>query len=129
MSYLLDTHALIWWTQEDERLPQRSRDIIAKPDNVVHLSAATAWEMAIKFNLGKLPEAQGLIANLRSGSGLANFEDLAISRVHAIRAGTLEFEHKDPFDRLLIAQAEIEGLTLISNERLFDRFGVARIWS
>jgi PIN domain nuclease of toxin-antitoxin system len=128
LNLLLDTHALIWWALEDKRLPRRASQAIADPDNTAYISAASSWEMAIKFKMGKLPEAAPLIANLRGGAGLDDFTDLAISREHAIRAGLLDFEHKDPFDRLLIAQAEIEGLTLISNEQLFDRFGIARLW-
>jgi PIN domain nuclease of toxin-antitoxin system len=98
------------------------------PDNTIALSAASAWEVAVKFKLGKLPEADRLVANLQNGAGLEDFDDLPISREHALLAATMDIAHKDPFDRLLIAQAQAERMTLISNERLFDSFGVKRLW-
>jgi PIN domain nuclease of toxin-antitoxin system len=128
LSFLLDTHALIWWAQADDRLPKRAREVIADPDNAISLSAASAWEVAVKFKLGKLPAADRLVSNLQNGEGLEDFDDLPISRAHALLAATMDIPHKDPFDRMLIAQAQAERLTLISNERLFDSFGVKRLW-
>jgi PIN domain nuclease of toxin-antitoxin system len=94
----------------------------------VFVSVASIWELSIKFGLRKLPEAANFIADLRGGDALEGFIELAITRKHALHAGLMEIEHRDPFDRMLIAQAQLEGLSFVSNERLFDRFGVARIW-
>lgn len=94
----------------------------------VFVSSASIWELAIKFGLGKLPHADRFMADLRTGDALTGFSELAVSHVHAIHAGTLNIAHKDPFDRMLIAQAQLESLLFVSNERLFDRFGVTRIW-
>ena len=126
--YLLDTHALVWWTLDSDRLPIAARDAIIEPDNRVYLSVASIWELAIKYGLGKMPEAEILVADLKAGIAVPEFIELAISRNHTIASGEMQIDHRDPFDRLLIAQAQAEELVLISNEKLFDNFGVERIW-
>ncbi len=128
MRALLDTHALLWWLSDDHELSQSARKFIAETRNTAVISAASAWEIATKVRLGKLPTAADLAADFVSYLEREGFELLAISAEHAIRAGLLAGTHKDPFDRMLIAQAQAEGLPIISNEVAFDSYGVRRIW-
>jgi PIN domain nuclease of toxin-antitoxin system len=127
MRLLLDTHALLWWLAGDDRLTRAARSGIQSSHNAVLVSAASAWEIATKHRLGKLDGsaiADGLAPVLIS----QNFQPLDITLEHAERAGTLAGAHTDPFDRMLIAQAQAERLTLVSNELAFDDYGVARLW-
>ena len=128
MRLLLDSHALLWWSMGSIRLPDAARLAIDDEASDVFVSVASIWELSIKFGLRKLPEAAYFIADLRAGKALEGFTELAIDRRHVLHAGLMEIERRDPFDRLLIAEAQLEGLSLVSNERLFDRFGVIRIW-
>jgi PIN domain nuclease of toxin-antitoxin system len=125
---LLDTHALLWWGHGDRRLSARACAEIDSDANERFVSAVSAMEIATKFRLGKLPEAYALAANFEADIAEMGFQPLAISVGHARLAGSLAIPHKDPFDRLLIAQAMLEGMTLVSNEAGFDPFGVARLW-
>lgn len=128
MNLLLDTHALIWWLGEDPALGARARDAISDADNTVFVNAVSAFEVSTKSRLGKLPEADILARNFIAQVTLEGFEFLAISVAHGVMGGQLQGAHRDPFDRLLMAQAILEGMTLVSNERLFDQFGVSRLW-
>lgn len=128
MRLLLDTHALIWALNEDARLSRPARDAIADPANEVLVSAASAMEVTTKHRLGKLDEAGALATDFATVIRAADYQPLPVTVRHAAQAGALPFAHKDPFDRLLIAQARVEGVPLVSNERLFDAFGVERIW-
>lgn len=128
MKLLLDTHALIWWLAGDEALSGRAREAIADEANSVAVSAASAMEVATKFRIGKLPDAALLAQNFEAIIADQGFSELPISIRHALRAGEMNIAHKDPFDRLLIAQAQSEDMVLISNEALFDGFAVKRLW-
>ena len=128
MQLLLDTHALLWWALDADDLSRKARRAIANCDNQVFVSAATAWEIAIKFRAGRLPEAEAFVQSFSKNLRTLGFIELAISVEHAQRAGLLPGSHKDPFDRMLIAQAQAEGFLLISNEKLFDTYHVPRIW-
>ena len=128
MRLLLDTHALIWWLAGDEALSGSARKAIADEANSVAVSAASAMEVATKFRIGKLPDAALLAQNFEATIADQGFVELAISIRHALRAGEMNIAHKDPFDRLLIAQAQSEDMVLISNEALFDGFAVKRLW-
>ncbi len=128
MKMLLDTHALLWWLAGDETLSQKARDEIGNTDNEIMVSAASAMEVATKFRIGKLPEAAYLARNFREAIGDQGFSELGISVRHALLAGEMAIPHKDPFDRLLMAQAMLEDLVLVSNEAVFDEFGVRRLW-
>ena len=128
MRLLLDTHALVWWLEGASKLPARISRIMADSGNVVLVSAASAWEIATKFRLGRLPSMAVMVADIEGHVRAEGFLTLAISVRHAQRAGGLPGPHKDPFDRMLIAQALEEGCTLISNEAVFDRYGVPRSW-
>jgi PIN domain nuclease of toxin-antitoxin system len=125
---LLDTHSLLWWLSDDPALSKAARRFIADSENTPVVSAASAWEIATKVRLGKLPTAADLAADFLGIMERAGFELLAISAGHAIRAGLLSGDHRDPFDRILIAQTQAEGVPLVSNEKTFDHYGVRRIW-
>jgi PIN domain nuclease of toxin-antitoxin system len=125
---LLDTHALIWWLAGDERLPLAARNAIADESNVVFVSAASAWEVSTKHRLGKLPGAGPLAVDFAREIRAQGFEPLPITLEHGQVAGSLSGEHRDPFDRLLAAQARGEMMALVSNDAAFDDCGVARIW-
>ena len=128
MRALLDTHALLWWLSDDPALSKPARKFIAETKNTVIVSAASAWEIATKVRLGKLATAAELAADFVGLVEREGFEFLPISPDHAIRAGLLPGPHKNPFDRMLIAQAQAEGVPVVTNEIAFDAYGVRRIW-
>jgi len=128
LSLLLDTHALIWWFLDSSALSSIARDRIAEGAEDVFVSAVSAFEISTKVRLGKLPEAAALDRDFSDFIASRGFVPLDLSIQHALVAGNLSYGHKDPFDRLLIAQSLVENLTLVSNERLFDGFGVKRLW-
>jgi PIN domain nuclease of toxin-antitoxin system len=125
---LLDTHTLLWWLDGDRRLSGRARGVIGDDDNTALVSAASAWEISTKVRLGKLPGAIEVAAELPALLREQNFESLPIAIAHALRAGNLPGPHRDPFDRMLIAQAQAEDVAVVSNERVFDVYGVRRVW-
>lgn len=128
MRALLDTHALLWWLSDDPALSKPARKFITETQNTVIVSTASAWEIATKVRLGKLATAAELAADFVGYVEREGFELLPISPDHAIRAGLLPGPHKDPFDRMLVAQAQAEGLPVVTNELIFDAYGVRRIW-
>ena len=128
MRLLLDTHALIWWLRGDPRLGASARRAIEDRRNDVVVSAVSAFEVTTKHRLGKLPEAEILARDFDGERQQEGFLALDVTIVHAALAGKLPGARRDPFDRLLIAQALVEGLTLVSNEARFDGFGVRRLW-
>jgi PIN domain nuclease of toxin-antitoxin system len=125
---LLDTQALLWWLADDPWLSSSARKIISRPTNTVMVSAASAWEIAIKVRLGKLRGAEELASEFADRLAAEKFQELNITSDHAIRAGFLAGPHKDPFDRMLVAQSQAENLPLISNDEIFDSYKVRRIW-
>ena len=125
---LIDTHALLWWLDGDPALSSAARAAIGEPDRPVRVSAASAWEIATKHRLGKLPGAAAVAADVAGTLAAHGFEPLAISVRDAEEAGRLPGPHRDPFDRMLIAQALARGWALVSNERAFDAYGVTRLW-
>lgn len=128
MRLLLDTHALIWWLAGDDALNRKARDAIADVANGVFVSAASAMEVATKFRIGKLPGAALLAQDFEGIVAEQGFAELPITVHHARLAGEMAIAHKDPFDRLLIAQALAEDMVLVSNEALFDAAAVKRLW-
>lgn len=128
MRLLLDTHALIWAAQEPELLSEKARIGIETGENHIFASAASAFEIATKYRLGKLKVSPTLAENFVVEMERCGFAILPVSADHAQRAGLLAIEHKDPWDRMLIAQAQTEGMRLVSNEALFDGFAVSRHW-
>jgi PIN domain nuclease of toxin-antitoxin system len=128
MRILLDTHTFLWWLEDSRRLGTRARASIADPEVEVVVSAASAWEIAVKLRKGTLKVERADLRDIAEEIRGQDFEELPITVSHAERAGRLPGNHWDPFDRLLIAQAQAEGLPLVSNEALFDCYGVTRIW-
>lgn len=128
MRYLADTHAVIWWLSGSSLLSAPARAALADEANAIYVSAASAWEITTKYRLGKLPGAAMIAADVETGIRAGGFLPLPITMSQAETAGRLEGRHRDPFDRMLIAQALLEGLILVSNESAFDAFGVARLW-
>lgn len=125
---LLDTHALLWWFTDNPALTRVAGGALRSPDNQIFVSAASAWEIATKFRIGKLPEAALVASDLAGEIAKEGFIELSVTVAHAQRAGALPGPLRDPFDRMLIAQSIIEGMALVSNERRFDRYGVTRLW-
>jgi len=125
---LLDTHALLWWLSDDPALTRTARKVIAETKNTLIVSAVSAWEIATKVRLGKLPTGADLASDFSGQIQREGFELLAISAEHGIRAGLLPGPHKDPFDRMLIAQSQAENVPIISNEAVFESYGVRRVW-
>ena len=128
MRLLLDTHAFLWWLDGDRRLSLKARRLIADETNAVLVSAASAWEITTKSRLGKLPGAQDVAADVVGSIAAQSFIPLDITVLHAQRAGGIAGAHRDPFDRMLIAQAHLEDVAIISDDRVFDDFAVRRIW-
>ena len=128
MKLLLDTHAVLWWFVGSLSLSPAAREAIDLPQSEVYVSAASGWEIATKFRLGKLPVPSEVVVDLEKMVETEGFRRLSVTFHHGHLAGTLAIPHKDPFDRMLIAQSISEDLTLISNESLFDSYGVTRLW-
>lgn len=128
MRLLLDTHALLWWLGGDERLPAAARAAIGDSGSDIFVSAASAWEIATKHRLGKLPGVAAIVGDLEAVVAEQGFAALPVGIRHAQISGALPGPHRDPFDRMLVAQALAERLTLISNELIFDTYGVERLW-
>jgi PIN domain nuclease of toxin-antitoxin system len=126
--FLLDTHALIWSVASPTRLTSAARDILIDRNNEVLVSAASAWEIATKHRLGKFPEAGKLLDDFAGNLERAGFVALPISLDHALAAGALRGAHKDPFDRMLIAQAQIGELTVVTVDPVFRDYGVTVLW-
>ena len=128
MELLLDTHAFIWWSEDNPRLSAMARRTIEDRDNRVLISAASAWEITTKHRLGKLPEADAIALDIPGAIARQSFEELPVSVADAARAGALPEPLRDPFDRMLIAQALAGNLLLVSIETRFDSYGVRRLW-
>lgn len=121
MRLLLDTHVWIWWLVGDRRLPASLQERIGDPATVVHVSAASVWEMSIKEALGRLDLGE---VDLAAEIAADDFLELPIRAAHALRAGRLPDRHDDPFDRMLVAQAKAEGLTLVTADRILRDYEV-----
>jgi PIN domain nuclease of toxin-antitoxin system len=122
---LLDTHALLWALATPAKLPASTARAIRDPANAVLVSAASGWEIAIKVALGKLSAD---VDEIVRASLEAGFDELAITLAHAVRVRTLPPHHRDPFDRMLVAQAVEEGLTVITRDAAIARYGVSTLW-
>lgn len=125
---LLDTHAFLWWLAGDTRLSLPARTAIGDERSEVLVSAASAWEICTKVRIGKLPGAVAIARDLMGCLAEQGFLPLAVSVEHAQDAGNLPGPHRDPFDRMLIAQSFAHHIPLVSNERVFDAYGVERLW-
>ena len=128
MRLLLDTHAFLWWIVGSSRMPVAVRLAIGDGSNRKLISAASAWEITTKYRLGRLPGAAALANDIAGAIAGEGFEELPVTVEDAARAGLLPGPHRDPFDRMLIAQAMSRDLVLVSVESLFDGYGVRRLW-
>ena len=128
MRLLLDTHAFLLWLAGSGSLSLPARRAIADEENSVLISAASAWETTTKYRLGKLPDAAAVALDFGGAIADQGLEELAISVEDASLAGSLSGPHRDPFDRMLIAQALSGNLILVSKEAIFDQYGVRRLW-
>ena len=128
MRLLLDTHALLWWLAGDKQLSRTAREAIGDDDNAVFVSAASAWEISTKHRLGKLPIVGPLMTNFGAIVAEQRFAALDITLDHGLRAGMLPGSHRDPFDRMLVAQAQAGNLAVVSSDAVFDAYGVVRVW-
>ncbi len=128
MKVLLDTHTVIWANLTPYKLSRAARDIIADEENVVFVSAVTAWEIATKVRNGRLPEAEEMEREFLGDMDKAGFTLLPVSVEEGLRAGRLIGDHRDPFDRMLAAQALAMDIPIISVDLKLDTFGVRRIW-
>ena len=124
---LIDSRIVVWWFSRTRRLSHPVGQAIEDPQNKVYVSAAAAWELANKVNLGKL-DAKSLLSNFPQLLLEEGFHRLGISRDHALRAGTLPRHHNDLFDRTLVAQAQALNCPIVSADSVFDSYGVRRIW-
>ncbi|NEO26792.1 MAG: type II toxin-antitoxin system VapC family toxin [Kamptonema sp. SIO4C4] len=120
INYLLDTHVFLWWLFNDSRLDTLCRDIIRNPSHRIFISSASAWEIATKHRIGKLPEAQPIVEQYANILTQAKFLELPITSAHALRAGRLPIAHRDPFDRMIMAQAELEAMPVITYDSVFQ---------
>jgi PIN domain nuclease of toxin-antitoxin system len=125
---LIDTHALLWWLTDDPSLSRAARKAMAETSNVLLASAVSAWEIATKVRLGRLPGAGELAAGFQGFMLREGFTTLDMTADHGVRAGLLPGPLKDPFDRMLISQAQAENVPVVTNERTFEACGVRRVW-
>ena len=128
MRILLDTHAFLWWVNDAGALSRRARSAIGRQDNECLVSLASCWEMAIKVSLGKLRIPVSVERFVSEQLAANGFRELAIELRHVAGVSRLAFHHRDPFDRLLVAQAIEEDLSIISADDVFQRYGVRRVW-
>jgi PIN domain nuclease of toxin-antitoxin system len=126
--FLLDTHVLLWWLFDDPKLSSPARNVIRAPENTILVSSASGWEIATKSRLGKLPQAGSVAEDLPYLLQRARMQVLPITMEHALAAGALPGPHRDPFDRMLIAQGQIEQLPIITSDPEFRNYPVKLIW-
>lgn len=125
---LLDTHALAWWLMDSPRLPAAARRLIESRDNTIFVSPVSAYEASYKHHRGRWPEVASLVSAFEDVVAAERFELLPLTARHAIRAGAYGAEHRDPFDRMLAAQAVVEGLVLVSGDSWVEGMGARVVW-
>ena len=128
MKLLLDTHAFLWWITDDAQLSPKARELISDSNNTMYWSAASSWEVSIKYALGRLPLPETPEEFLPAELGKNCIESLSVIDAHAFQAGCLPRHHADPFDRMLVAQAQIESLVILSNDRKLIHYDVDIHW-
>jgi PIN domain nuclease of toxin-antitoxin system len=126
VAILLDTHVFLWWILGSQRLGKRAEAAIENSDNIVYVSVVSIWEVAIKGMLGRFVMPADVFAREIEGSA---FSELTILSAHALAAGLLPMHHRDPFDRMLVAQARTEGLTLVSHDKALEAYDVPILWT
>jgi PIN domain nuclease of toxin-antitoxin system len=125
---LLDTHALLWWAFGSKELSRRANALLEDRSNTILVSAASAWEIATKFRLGRVPEAKVLVQDMPGWFERAGLTELPMTVAHAQRAGALPSTHRDPFDRMLAAQSLLENVPIIGRDQALADFGVQLVW-
>ena len=128
MNVLLDTHVFLWWIAGSPLLSAHAQSVIADPTTEVYLSVASGWEIAIKSRLGKLKMPSNLQAFMATQLQLNSIQVLPIQMIHALHVSTLPDHHRDPFDRLLVAQSQIENMPLLTSDPQIVRYGITVIW-
>ncbi len=128
MRVLLDTHAFIWWVIDDSQLSNAARECIANPDNDVFLSVASAWEIVIKVNIGKLILPEPPLVYIPSRLSSNQFESLPIQLNHVLQVAALPNHHRDPFDRILVAQSQVEQMPILTIDNLIAQYSVSIVW-
>jgi PIN domain nuclease of toxin-antitoxin system len=127
-AYLLDSHALLWWWFDPDRLSGAVRELLSDPATPVLVSAASVWELSLKHHQGKLPELEQAIGDLPGLLQADGFQSLPIALAHGLRAGAYNQPHRDPFDRMLAAQAELERLVLLTADPQLSTFPCRTLW-
>ena len=127
-AFLLDSHALLWWWFDPDRLSTAVRELLIDPSTPVLVSAASVWELSLKHHQGKLPELSGAITDLPGLLQADGFEALPISLAHGLRAGGYSQPHRDPFDRMLAAQSELDRLVLLTADPQLSTFPCQTLW-
>lgn len=128
MDLILDTHVLLWMLLADKRLGERQKQVLENRANRLHVSAVSAFEIATKVRIGKLPEAQGISRNFALIKREFDYHELGLTHAHALRGGQMDSPHRDPFDRLLAAQSLVENFPLVTSDPAFKEFGVETVW-
>ena len=128
MRFLLDTHTFLWWITDDPHLSERARQVISDPENDIFLSAASGWEMAIKTQLGKLQLPDRFEQFIAEQLFRNNITSLPVMMSHALHVQSLLLHHRDPFDRLLIAQGQLEKMPIITTDSVFADYDVEIMW-
>ncbi len=126
--YLLDTHTLIWWVDNSDKLSSKTRNVLSDVENICYFSLAGSWEMAIKSSIGKLKLTTPVRDYVTYHLALNDFKQLNITLNHVTKVEKLPWHHRDPFDRLLLAQAIEEKLIIISADKIFDKYDIERLW-
>ena len=128
VTLLLDTHTVLWWWLEPQRLSPRALALITDPENRCLVSAASAWETATKVRIGKFPGGERTVEEWEDRLATDNFTELPVSTRHAIKAGSLPGPHRGPFDRMIAAQSILEGLPVVSSDAALSALGAERVW-
>jgi PIN domain nuclease of toxin-antitoxin system len=128
MKLLLDTHTFLWWITDDPQLSTKARELIGDGQNILYWSAASSWEVSIKYALGRMPLPEPPEQFLPAEIEKNRIESLPIIDAHAFQAGQLPHHHRDPFDRMLVAQAQVESLALLSNDQQLNHYDVVIHW-
>lgn len=128
MNILLDTHTFLWWITNDHQLSEAARQLISDSMHDIYWSASSSWEIAIKYNLGRLPLPERPEVFIPQELKKNRIDSIPVKDIHAFYAGALPRYHKDPFDRMLIAQAQTESLVLLSNDSIFSQYDVQVTW-
>lgn len=128
MKVLLDTHAFLWWVTDSPQLSKIAREVIGNAENTIFVSAASAWEISTKVRLGKLTGVPGIVERFAELMAADGFLPLPITHLQALRGGSFDVPHRDPFDRLLAAQSELEAMPLLTRDPAFTLFAIKTLW-